>query len=177
MDSEDSVRSHCVFSEPKFSAFSLITECQMQEAAEMADNIVPMRTSSQTEYSNVPIGTSNPGCIIILVDQSYSMSEAFTEGSTKAERATQAVNRVIEEIVLACRSGETIRERCHVSVIGYGAQVHCVIDGMISEITSSLIRIKKVKKRIPDGAGGVLETDVETPIWLEPEANNGTPHA
>ena len=26
-------------------------------------------------YSNVPIGTSNPGCIVILVDQSWSMSE------------------------------------------------------------------------------------------------------
>ena len=103
------------------------------------------------------------------------MSEPFTDGGTKAERATQAVNRVIEEIVLTCRGGETIRDRCHVSVIGYGAQVHCVVDDMISKIASSLIGVKKVQKRIPDGAGGVLETEVETPIWLEPEADNGTP--
>ena len=126
-------------------------------------------------YSNVPIGTSNPGCIVILIDQSYSMSESFSDGGTKVERATQAVNRVIEEIVLACRSGEIIRDRCHVSVIGYGERVHCVVDGMIAEIASALIGVKKVKKLIPDGAGGVLETDVETPIWLEPEASNGTP--
>lgn len=126
-------------------------------------------------YANTPIGTPNPGCIVILIDQSWSMSESFSDGGTKAERATQAVNRVIEEIVIACRVGETIRDRCHVSVIGYGERVHCVVDGMVSEIASALIDIKKVKKLIPDGAGGVIETDIEMPIWLEPEASNGTP--
>ena len=55
----------------------------LKEESEMADNIVLVGTSSKTEYSEVPIGTSNPGCIIILVDQSWSMSEPFGDG-TKA---------------------------------------------------------------------------------------------
>lgn len=131
-------------------------------------------TSSKSEYSNVPIGTSNPGCIIILVDQSWSMSEPFENG-TKAEQATQAVNSVIEYIILACRSGDTIRERCHISVVGYGEQVNCIVDGMISEIVSAIIDIKKIKKLIPDGAGGVIEIESEVPIWLEPKANSQTP--
>lgn len=126
-------------------------------------------------YSQVPIGTSNPGCIVILIDQSYSMSESFSDGGTKAERATQAVNRVIEEIVIACRSGETIRDRCHISVIGYGNRVHRLVDGMITKIVSSLIEVKKIKKLIPDGAGDTIEIDSEIPIWIEPEADNGTP--
>ena len=126
-------------------------------------------------YKNLPISTSNPGCIVILVDQSWSMSESFSDGGTKAERATQAVNRVIEELVLACRSGATIKDRCHVSVIGYGAQVDCVVDGTISKIASEKIRDDKMKKLIPDGVGGVTEIDVDMPIWLEPEADNGTP--
>ena len=126
-------------------------------------------------YSNVPIGTANPGCIVILIDQSYSMSESFSDGGTKAERATQAVNRVIEETVLACRSGETIRDRCQVSVIGYGKRVHCLVDGMVSEIARPRIGVEKVKKLIPDGAGGTLEIESEMPIWIEPEADNGTP--
>ena len=147
----------------------------LKEEVEMADSIVPIGTSPKTEYSNVPIGTSNPGCIVILVDQSWSMSEPFSDGGTKAERATQAVNSVIENIVLACRSGDTIRERCHISVIGYGEQVNCVVDGMISEIVSAIIDIKKVKKLIPDGAGGVIEIESEVPIWLEPTANSQTP--
>lgn len=125
-------------------------------------------------YSNVPIGTSNPGCIVILVDQSASMYEEW-EAETKAEGAALAVNRVLEELVIASRAGEMIRDRCHVSVIGYGERVECVVDGMISEVASSLIEVKKVKKAIQDGAGGVVEVDVELPIWLQPKAANGTP--
>ena len=125
-------------------------------------------------YSNVPIGTSNPGCIVILVDQSWSMSEGWQTG-TKAEGAALAVNRVIEELVLACRRGDVIRERCHISVIGYGEDVECLVEGMISDVASSLIEVKRGKKLIPDGAGGVIEIDNEMPIWLEPQAGNGTP--
>ena len=50
-----------------------------------------------------------------------------------------------------------------------------VIDGMISEIVSATIEIKKVKKLIPDGAGGIIEIESERPIWLEPKANSQTP--
>ena len=56
-------------------------------------------------YGNLPIGTSNPGCIVILVDQSWSMREDWGMG-TKAEGATLAVNRVIEELVIASRAGD-----------------------------------------------------------------------
>ena len=126
-------------------------------------------------YSNVPIGTSNPGCMVILVDQSWSMSEPFGDDGTKAERAAIAVNRVLEELVLACRSGEEIRDRSHVTVIGYGAQVNTIVEGMMSEIPAALVKVEKVKKLIPDGAGGTIEVDSEMPIWIEPESNNGTP--
>ena len=126
-------------------------------------------------YSNVPIGTSNPGCIVILIDQSWSMDESFSDGGTKAERATQAVNSVIESIVLVCRSGEIIRDRCHVSVIGYGERVDCLLDGMITEVAEALIEVKRVKKRVPNEDGDLVETDVQAPIWLEPKASNGTP--
>lgn len=129
-------------------------------------------------YSNVPIGTSNPTCFVILVDQSLSMSEDWGAGTTKAEGASRAVNRVIEELVLACRAGENVKDRCYVSVVGYGGfgeRVDCVVDGIISEVATALIKVEKVKKLIPDGAGGVIEVEVEMPIWLEPRAENGTP--
>ena len=125
-------------------------------------------------YSNVPIGTSNPGCIVILVDQSWSMIEDYGTG-TKAEVAALTVNRILEELVLACRAGDKIRDRCHVSVIGYGQRVECVVDSTISEVPSSLVEVKKLKKFVPDGAGGLVEVEVEMPIWLQPMANNGTP--
>ena len=125
-------------------------------------------------YSNVPIGTSNPGCIVILIDQSWSMGEEWGT-KTKAEGAALAVNRILNELVLASLAGDTIKDRCHISVIGYGERVENVVGGMISDIPSSLIEVKKVKKSIPDGAGGLVEVEVEMPIWVEPEANNGTP--
>lgn len=125
-------------------------------------------------YSNVPIGTTNPGCIVILVDQSASMSEKWEEGA-KAEEASLAVNRVIQELVLACTVEETVKNRCHVSVIGYGERVECVVDGMISEVASSLIEVQKVKKSIPDGAGRLVPVEAQLPIWLRPKAANGTP--
>ena len=123
---------------------------------------------------NVPIGTANPGCIVILVDQSWSMTEDWGDG-TKAEVAALAVNRILEELVLDSQAGDEIKPRCHVSVIGYGERVECVVDGMISEVASSLLEVKKVKKSIPDGAGGIVEVEVEMPIWVQPEANNDTP--
>ena len=125
-------------------------------------------------YSNVPIGTSNPGCIVILVDQSWSMGEEWATG-TKSEGAALAVNRILEELIIAGRAGDVIRNRCHVTVIGYGERVESIVDGMISEVASSLIEVKKIKKSIPDGAGGIVEVEVEMPIWLYPESNNGTP--
>ena len=124
-------------------------------------------------YSNVPIGTANPGCIVILVDQSASMSVEWEKG-TKAEGAALAVNRVIEELALANLVGAIIKDRCHVSVIGYGEQVERVVDGMISEVYS-LHELQEVKKLLPDGAGGIVEVDEKMPIWLRPEAANGTP--
>ena len=125
-------------------------------------------------YSNVPIGTSNPGCFVILVDQSWSMSDKWQTG-TKAERAAIIVNRAIYDLALACSDGPEIRERCHVCVIGYGARVDCAIDAMISDVYASPIEWKKITKSIPDGAGGVVDVETELPIWLQPEAENGTP--
>lgn len=53
-------------------------------------------------YSKVPICTANPGRIIILVDQSESMGSSFDNGA-KAGRTALAVNRVVNELVLACQ--------------------------------------------------------------------------
>ena len=49
-------------------------------------------------YSNVPLGVSNPGCIIILVDQSWFMEMPFGD-STKAESTAMIANRLLEEFV------------------------------------------------------------------------------
>lgn len=123
---------------------------------------------------NAQIGTPHPGCFVILVDQSYSMSEQWETG-TKAEVAALIVSRLIYELGLACDTGQEIKDRCHVSVIGYGEQVECLIDGMISDVFNSPIATRKVTKLVPDGAGGTVGIETGVRIWLQPRADNGTP--
>ncbi len=125
-------------------------------------------------YSNIPIGTPNPGCFVILVDQSWSMNEEWKSGK-KAEAAALIVSRIIYDLGLACDTADGIKDRCRVCLIGYGERVHSVVDGMISDLHASPLEVKKVKRLIPDGAGGVVEIEADLPIWLRPQASNGTP--
>ncbi len=125
-------------------------------------------------YRNVPIGKANPGCIVILVDQSWSMLEDWQTG-TKAERAAIIVSRAIYDLAMRCSLGAVIRPRCYVCLISYGEHVDCAVEGMIPDVYASPIETKKVKKSIPDGSGGIVEVEVELPIWLQPRANGGTP--
>ena len=126
-------------------------------------------TASVGRYCNLPYRGA-PGCFVILVDQSESMSERW-ETETKAEVAAVTVNRMIYELALVCEIGAEIRDRCHVSVIGYGEQVECMIGGMISDVFNSPLEIRKVKKLIPNGAGGTVEVKADIPIWLQPQAS------
>ena len=129
-------------------------------------------------YTNVPIGTENPGSVIILLDQSSSMSDSFGEG-TKAEEAAKAVNRIIYEIAVACQDRETIKDRVYVGVIGYGGDKEerfaVLVDGMISELYETPLRMETYEKLVPDGAGGYVKKPFDYPVWIEPAAVNGTP--
>lgn len=118
------------------------------------------------------IGTSSPGLIMILLDQSGSMQD-----DEKAQYASQAVNRVVYEIMVASRSGEQIKDRCYIGVIGYGASVYPITGGKISEVAANPIRIETVEKMVPDKAGGLVSANMDMPIWIEPRAENGTPMA
>lgn len=124
-------------------------------------------------YSNLPIGTANPGCIIILVDQSSSMAGPFDSG-TKADRTAIAVNRVINELVVKCTAGENIHDRCHVAVIGYGGDVEVIIDGMISEVVL-LAETMRIRDSMINRAGKYVEVEIEMPVWLKPKAEGWTP--
>ena len=93
------------------------------------------------------------------------------ETGTKAEVAALIVSRMIYELGLACDIGAGIRDWCHVSVIGYGEQVECLIGGMISEVYTSPLATRRVKRLLPDGAGGTVEIEADIPIWLQPKAS------
>src|SRR5262249_49909950 len=45
----------------------------------------------------------------------------------------------------------------------------------ISQLAMFPLRVEQRTKRVPDGAGGLVEQTVKFPIWFEPAANGKTP--
>lgn len=131
------------------------------------------------------IGTKHRGCVVILVDQSTSMNERFggASGGTKEKETARAVNRAIQDLVLLCRAGDAIKDRLDIGVIGYGSSVGSCLGGALSgaglvsvaDIAHAPLRVETVKRKVADGAGGLVEIDFPTPVWVEPQAGGGTP--
>lgn len=133
----------------------------------------PVRLHAVNKYRQL-ISAANPGLILILVDQSLSMNQAFGP-ETRASEAAAAVNRVIYEIQQASQAGQRIRDRCYVGVVGYGATVKGLVGGMISQVASSAKEYRPVRRKVSDGDGGLTEIDWSMPVWVDPFAKNGTP--
>jgi uncharacterized protein YegL len=125
-------------------------------------------------YEKLPIGTHQPGLVLILIDQSQSMTNPYGRTSKK-DFAALAVNRCIYEIMNACQAGEMVKDRCTIGVIGYGKVTEVLVGGKPSELEALVQRIQVLRKKVPDGAGGLTEIDQKLPIWVEAQADNGTP--
>lgn len=130
------------------------------------------------------ISRTNPGCILILLDQSYSMSDRFSdESQQKSEVLTQTINRILQELVIKCSKDMDVYRYFSVGVIGYGAKVGPAFGGTlagqplvwIDDIYRNPMRVEDRMKKVPDGAGGIIETSVKFPVWFDPITDNGTP--
>ncbi len=155
------------------------------------------------------ISRSNPSCFLFLIDQSGSMQDAIDAGSgpvldrppggdgpaspaatprTKAQGVADAINRLLQNLVIKCAKSEGVRDYYHVGVLGYGGdmtanRVEPAFSGAlagrelvpVSEIANSPARIDERTKKIDDGAGGLVDQKIKFPIWFEPVANGGTP--
>jgi hypothetical protein len=132
------------------------------------------------------ISRSNPTCLLFLIDQSASMSDPFggsDSGKHKADAVADAVNRLLQNLVIRGAKAEGVRDYYHVGVIGYGAQVGPAFAGTlagrdlvpISEVALNPARVESRAKQVEDGAGGLVEQTVKFPVWFDPVAENGTP--
>ncbi len=118
------------------------------------------------------LSSSKPGLIIIMLDQSGSMSDRYA-GSTKANFAALAVNRVIAEIITACTIGDEIRDRCYVAVIGYSGSVDVMFLDKVSDLANNP-NTTTVKKQVSDGAGGLVTVDEIVRVFVNDKACGGT---
>jgi hypothetical protein len=141
------------------------------------------------------INRLNPSCFLFLIDQSGSMAESleplqpdvprvpFASRRTKAQGVADAINRLLQNLVIKCAKSDGVRDYYSVGVIGYGAQVGPAFGGPLSgsdmvtigDVANSPVRIEERTKKMDDGAGGIMDQTVKFPIWFEPVASGGTP--
>jgi hypothetical protein len=132
------------------------------------------------------ISRSNPSCFVFLVDQSASMLDELRDGELvrrKADVVADALNRLLRELSIKCAKEGGVRDYFQVAVIGYGYQVSSVFTGELagkdlvplSQVARFPARVDERMKKVPDGAGGLVEQPTKFPVWVEPVGNNGTP--
>jgi hypothetical protein len=128
------------------------------------------------------ISRTNPTAFVFLLDQSGSMGSNFGQDSTKskAQFLADAINRLIQNITLRCVKGAEMRDYFFLQAIGYGSSVSTLLGNStdlvpISQIAMNPLRVEQRMKKTDDGAGGIVEISTSFPIWIEPQANSGTP--
>src|SRR4051794_39596865 len=131
------------------------------------------------------ISRTNPTCLLFLIDQSSSMDGPFggQPGKKKSEGVADAINRLLQNLVLKCAKSTGVRDYFHVGVIGYGAEVKPVLVGTslgrpllpISVVANAPLRVEQRTRKVDDGAGGLIERPFRFPVWFEPTAGGKTP--
>jgi hypothetical protein len=114
------------------------------------------------------------------------MQDPFGGGEVqkrKADGVSDAINKLLQNLVIKCARDSGVYDYFHVGIIGYGQTVGSAWGGglsgrelvPISEIGSGPARIEERGKKVDDGAGSLIEQKVKFPIWFDPVANGGTP--
>jgi hypothetical protein len=131
------------------------------------------------------INRTNPTCFVFLVDHSSSMLEPFAgqEDKQKSEGVADAINRLLQNLILKCAKSDGIRDYFYVGVIGYGGKAASTLGGglagqtlvPISAIANNPLRVEQRTRKVDDGAGGILEQKFKFPVWVEAKAAGRTP--
>jgi uncharacterized protein YegL len=137
--------------------------------------------SYQTEISR-----AKPTCFLFLVDHSSSMNEPVmgTEGNPKkSEFVAEALNRVLQSLVVSASKDLDIRQYFQVGIIGYGSEIQSILPGSnqethlawIDEVYQNPLRIEDRIRQEIDMDGNALEITTKFPVWVEPFARGHTP--
>jgi len=131
------------------------------------------------------ISRSNPTCFLFLIDQSKSMLGPIGggQGKKKADAVADSLNRLLYTLVLRCVWGQSVLDRFHVGVVGYGGQVLPALGGSlagrelvpISELARCPLRVEQRANVVEDGRGGQVEQVVKMPVWFEAAGEGKTP--
>lgn len=130
------------------------------------------------------ISRSHPTAFLFLIDQSGSMADAMSSERSKAQHVADVLNRTLATLITRCTKAEGTRDYFEVGVIGYsGEDAYNGVQGPlgsailhpISALEASPLRVEDRRKKVDDGAGGLVMQTIKFPVWFEPQASGGTP--
>ena len=130
------------------------------------------------------ITRTNPSAFLFVIDQSGSMDEKMATGRSKAEFVADVLNKTLVQIITRSTRTEGVRNYFEVGVIGYGGSkvgpgfggtLASRVIHALSDVEASPLRVEDRKKKIDDGAGGIIEQSVKFPVWFDPKSDGGTP--
>jgi hypothetical protein len=131
------------------------------------------------------ISRNNPTALVFLLDQSASMLESFgaQPDRRKADGVSDALNRLLQNLVLKCARADGVRDFFHVALIGYGGRVTSAFGGPlagkdlvpVSQVANNPLRIEVRTCKVEDGAGGLVDQEFKFPIWFEAHPTGRTP--
>jgi hypothetical protein len=133
------------------------------------------------------ISRTNPSCFLFVIDLSGSMADNFGNQEVpkpKAQGVSDAINRLLQNLVIKCAKSEGVRDYYYVGVVGYNSNgARPAFSGNlagkelvpVSEIANNPARLEERTKKVDDGAGGLIDQVVKFPVWFDPKAEGGTP--
>jgi hypothetical protein len=132
-----------------------------------------------------PISRTNPTAFVFPLVQSSSMREPFAGQPQKSKAAgiSDALNGLLQNLVLKCAKADGIRDFFHVGLLSYGGRVASAFGGAlagkglvpVSEIAAHPLRVELRARKVSDGAGGLAEEQVKFPVWFEARPAGRTP--
>ena len=132
------------------------------------------------------ISRANPTCFFFLIDQSSSMIDPImgvAGNPQKTEFVADALNKVIQTLIVTASKDVEIRRYYQIGAIGYGNVVGSAFGSLfgeqeliwVDELNNKPLRIEERIMRESDGAGGIIQVPTKFLVWIDPVANGRTP--
>jgi hypothetical protein len=145
---------------------------------------------SRVPYSQ-EVNRQNKACFLFLLDQSFSMEEPLGDSSRrKCDELVTVINGWLQNMAIRATGDAGIKDWMDVGVIGYrtdqNAQpiIESALQGplagrtlvSITEIGAHPARIEnRVQSFSDEETGEMVEVPCESPVWVDPKAEGGTP--